>query len=1114
MKNTLTLFIALFLISYTLLGQAPDLVNYQAVARDLTGIPLENVSVSVQYDIRSGSSAGTIIYSESHATTTNQFGLFTAQIGGGSVLSGNFSTINWGTNLHYLQVTINGDVMPAAQLLSVPYALHANTATSGVPGANGHNNLADSVAEAPGANCVNGGYRINMGVDDNDDGVLQTGEIDISYYICNGLNGAVNNNDTSATNELQTLSISNDTVFLSNGGFAVLPTAIGDNDWQVTANDITSMPIGNVGIGIPTPGHKLSVGSSDTVIASFVGTDPNAAILSVYGVNSNAAVGAIFLNGSDSGVVLLDPSQNAFYLMNTTVNGNLGIVTDSTIVLNSTVIANESDLTYNLVDSIFTYSGSANPVVHVNQGMFITDSLYVIGNNFNQPNWVLANDGIGQAKWTDPSTLFSGGLWTQGTGDVYNTTDSIGIGVVNPIAPLHVAGGGLGNPIALFEKGGFLSANIHVNNTGSNGSGIVFQNGGTNTGSISSTTSNVLNLNAQVVEVGISPQTAKFNVAHSSSTSSPTMELHESTAGFSRIKHTNSVANKYWITEAGINANDANSGYSIGYENGSGTVLPFIVYGDSKVGVNNLAAPLASFHVMDTNATGGGVVSEGFDQAGLLVAARNNFSSPNRGAIISGDQIGKVIFPGYAGGAYGDGPQIRANATENYTSAANGSELVFQTIPNGSVSHVDALRLTNDGKAEIPVGLLIPTGAANNYVLTSDAVGNASWKTAVSTSLWSTNAGNVYPTTLADRVGIGTNSPSGKLEIFNTTEDSALVVNSSASKTSLTQLIVGTNSGTGSGDKYGARLTTNGLGGSNNYGGYFSVSGGAVSNAALGAFASGNLGNRMGLYATVGGAGTGTTYGIYGQNSSSTSGVVYGGYFQTLSNTGSVIYGVRSDVNSSSSSNQYGFYTSINTSSGGTKYGVYAYVDQGSTNWAAYFAKGDVYIADNLVIPTGAGAGKVLTSDASGTASWKTGHIAFEAHPASATQAFTNATQQLDLSVAGLNHGGGYATASSEFIAPVTGVYSFQSSVTLKDLTTSPDLDFVMEMLKNNVVVKSSTEILTSTSIITITINSTLELTAGDIVKLQAYHNIAGGYSAAVTSIEGTWFSGHLVYAN
>ena len=188
-KLVLLISVQLFVIS--IFAQSPpESINYQAVARNLSGVPLVNQSITVEYSILQGSSSGTVVYSETHAETTNQFGLFTSEVGMGTVTSGNFSAINWGGSTYYLQVKVGGDVMPATQLLSVPYALHAKTANTGLPGADGHNSLISSTPEPAGANCANGGYFIQSWLDLNDDGALSVGETPTSYYICNGEDGA------------------------------------------------------------------------------------------------------------------------------------------------------------------------------------------------------------------------------------------------------------------------------------------------------------------------------------------------------------------------------------------------------------------------------------------------------------------------------------------------------------------------------------------------------------------------------------------------------------------------------------------------------------------------------------------------------------------------------------------------------------------------------------------------------------------------------------------------------------------------------------------------------------------------------------------------------------
>lgn len=136
MKNiSLTLFA--LLITIVSFAQSPQMINYQGVARDLSGNPLSNQNISLRISILSGSPTGTNEYSETHSVTTNNLGLFTIQIGNGSVLLGNFSTIDWGGNSHYLQTEMdeNGGtsytLTGTTQMVSVPYALYAEKAGNG-----------------------------------------------------------------------------------------------------------------------------------------------------------------------------------------------------------------------------------------------------------------------------------------------------------------------------------------------------------------------------------------------------------------------------------------------------------------------------------------------------------------------------------------------------------------------------------------------------------------------------------------------------------------------------------------------------------------------------------------------------------------------------------------------------------------------------------------------------------------------------------------------------------------------------------------------------------------------------------------------------------------------
>ena len=74
-------------------AQTPNLINYQAVARNASGQALANQAIALRLSVRQSTAAGTIQYQERHAVTTNAQGLFNVQIGGGAVLSGAFTAI-------------------------------------------------------------------------------------------------------------------------------------------------------------------------------------------------------------------------------------------------------------------------------------------------------------------------------------------------------------------------------------------------------------------------------------------------------------------------------------------------------------------------------------------------------------------------------------------------------------------------------------------------------------------------------------------------------------------------------------------------------------------------------------------------------------------------------------------------------------------------------------------------------------------------------------------------------------------------------------------------------------------------------------------------------------
>lgn len=109
-------------------------INYKAKLADNAGITLANQNATVQFSIYEGNMGNNLVYQEEHTTTTDANGIIILNIGEGANLTGDFSTINWGFDAHWLKTEVDtgsGFVeIGNTEFKTVPYALHARTAES------------------------------------------------------------------------------------------------------------------------------------------------------------------------------------------------------------------------------------------------------------------------------------------------------------------------------------------------------------------------------------------------------------------------------------------------------------------------------------------------------------------------------------------------------------------------------------------------------------------------------------------------------------------------------------------------------------------------------------------------------------------------------------------------------------------------------------------------------------------------------------------------------------------------------------------------------------------------------------------------------------------------
>jgi uncharacterized protein (TIGR02145 family) len=142
MTRRFTLLLVLFLTIKSF-AQSPQKFSYQTVLRNSGGQLLANQQIAIKISILQGSETGIVVFSERHTPNTNANGLASLQIGGGTVLNGNFANINWAQGPYFISTETdpnggnNYSIISTQQLLSVPYALYAETSGSSIPGPQG-----------------------------------------------------------------------------------------------------------------------------------------------------------------------------------------------------------------------------------------------------------------------------------------------------------------------------------------------------------------------------------------------------------------------------------------------------------------------------------------------------------------------------------------------------------------------------------------------------------------------------------------------------------------------------------------------------------------------------------------------------------------------------------------------------------------------------------------------------------------------------------------------------------------------------------------------------------------------------------------------------------------
>lgn len=126
--------IILSLLITLVFAQTPIGFSYQGIAEDENGSVIRNQNLDLRFEILDAVDA--VIYSETHQVSSTSIGHFSAEVGRGTDVQGNFNDLDWSTGNLNLLVAIdidadgNVDIELRDALYAVPYAYVVNTSSN------------------------------------------------------------------------------------------------------------------------------------------------------------------------------------------------------------------------------------------------------------------------------------------------------------------------------------------------------------------------------------------------------------------------------------------------------------------------------------------------------------------------------------------------------------------------------------------------------------------------------------------------------------------------------------------------------------------------------------------------------------------------------------------------------------------------------------------------------------------------------------------------------------------------------------------------------------------------------------------------------------------------
>lgn len=396
MKKNYTLLGLIILFSGITFAQEAqkNFINYQGVARNSSNELMTDEALTIGVALKFGAANGVPMYEESHAVTTDANGVFSLLIGNGSPVNGNYNTLPWGSSGTFITVAMNGNEVGTTEMMAVPYAISSGDADD------------QSAAEVLYDNSVSGlsATTTQEAIDE----LITRGSVDA---------------DADPSNEFQLLSFDAGAseLSLSDGNTIIIPTGGTDADADPT-NEIQT-------ISFDTGTNELSLSDGGVVIIPSSGTDADA-----------------------------DPA-NEFQTLNFDAGTNeLSLSDGNTVTIPSGGTDADAD-PENEID-VTRRRGLLVGDDGIVDGLIGTADGQVAKWDAALGNWVAGTDQTGGAGGSS--------LWLENGDDINFDTGKVGIGVTSPFGKLQVSQNSGGFPFLVLETTSGSTSNIRFSKNGVN----------------------------------------------------------------------------------------------------------------------------------------------------------------------------------------------------------------------------------------------------------------------------------------------------------------------------------------------------------------------------------------------------------------------------------------------------------------------------------------------------------------------------------------------------------------------------------------------------------------------------------------------------------------------